>query len=61
MAQSLLSDLNDVLQITRTQPDLPVTLILLQGVRGTLNEPSYQMTVASWVSEWRLVVDMSWL
>jgi hypothetical protein len=33
---SLLSDLNDVLQITRTQPDL--TLILLQGVRGALND-----------------------
>jgi hypothetical protein len=39
---TILSELNDVLQITRTQPDL--TLILLQGVRGALNDSSYQMT-----------------
>jgi hypothetical protein len=42
---TLLSNLNNVLQITRTQPDL--NLILLQGVRGALNNPSYQMTVAT--------------
>jgi hypothetical protein len=42
---TILENLNDVLQITRTQPDL--TIILLQGVRGTLNDPSYQMNVAT--------------
>jgi hypothetical protein len=33
------------LQITRTQPDL--TIILLQGVRVALNDPSYQMNIAT--------------
>jgi hypothetical protein len=39
----LLSTLADTLRINKTQPDL--TLILLQGVRGALHNPTFQMPV----------------
>jgi hypothetical protein len=43
--KTLLSDLDDTLRLTNTQPDL--TIILLQGIRGALLDSEYQMALGT--------------
>jgi hypothetical protein len=42
---TLINNLKDILHINNTQPDL--TLLLLQGVRGALHDPMFQMTATN--------------
>jgi hypothetical protein len=52
---TLIKNLTDLLHITKTQPDL--TLILLQGIRGALQDQQYQMDNTNREPRFKYLID----